>query len=148
MNTTKEFDQLQRSYHDLKVKYDHYNNQNLLIKQLKLQISSLKQENIQYEHNRRMIHHQLQQLKGNIRVLVRIRPILSFDLQQQQQLNHTKVISSFEIHKNQRNLILHIKDRHSYKFTFDKIFAPKSMNLLYNDLDDGSGTADGSGLTS
>ncbi|KAL7975956.1 hypothetical protein Chor_011724, partial [Crotalus horridus] len=83
------------------------------------------------EMERRCLHNALQELKGNIRVFCRVRPLLASERQAQKPSSHLRFPAD-----NNKGLVLsraeesHIgrerKDDISYEFSFDRVFPPSS----------------------
>ncbi|CCE87295.1 Piso0_005843 [Millerozyma farinosa CBS 7064] len=98
-----------------------------------------------YEHERRVLHNRLQELKGNIRVYCRIRPINGEVIKKDsestdmipmefssddfnEEANQELTISKEPISEYPSSYSLHNKVSNSHKFQFDKIFSPETSN--------------------
>lgn len=94
-------------------------------------IEKLKELRIMDEQQRRQLHNQIQELKGNIRVFCRVRPLLPNEMQDDSSMDHI----SFTDEVDQREIIIS-KDPtlsamgkeqqgKSLNFSFDKTFSPE-----------------------
>lgn len=106
---------------------------------------ALNDELTNYEHERRVLHNRLQELKGNIRVYCRIRPVNGAVIKKDSEsadmipmefssddfndeANQELTISKEPISEYSSSYSLHNKVSNSHKFQFDKIFSPESSN--------------------
>jgi kinesin family protein C1 len=122
----KEIIQLQESL-ALKQQYITDTKQSFITKKHKIQeleesTSQINQQLTNLESTRRWLHNQLQELKGNIRVFCRIRPV--FD---EGPVYSTEVPESALNDEGSQELNLACMDK-SYKFHFDKIFPTMATN--------------------
>ncbi|KAK6465454.1 P-loop containing nucleoside triphosphate hydrolase protein, partial [Scheffersomyces coipomensis] len=109
------------------------------IKEYNLQVQRINESLSNYEHRRRNLHNRLQELKGNIRVFCRIRPIQD----KLEQLSNIEVTED-EINENsnqeltisngqdmESNSYSLVKSNgNSYTFQFDKVFNSRSHNPI------------------
>ena len=86
---------------------------------------------------RRQLHNTVQELKGNIRVFCRIRPIISSDKMTSGKIPHLTVIheKSLEVHKLNADMTLNEssmnapacgKGVNKLEFSFDRVFGPNT----------------------
>lgn len=89
-----------------------------------------KQKLIKEETLRRILFNQVQELKGNIRVMCRVRPVFGNE-------NETAKISFPDIDRESKELAIQGKEeksslgtitRKNHSFTFDRVFGPESQN--------------------
>ncbi|XP_044286972.1 kinesin-like protein KIFC1, partial [Varanus komodoensis] len=98
---------------------------------LRARVELLEQKLHESEMERRLLHNTVQELKGNIRVFCRVRPLLADEQAAQKGMGHL----SFPAEDN-RSLVLskeedsHVgrerKDDITYEFHFDRVFPPSS----------------------
>ncbi|XP_063147261.1 kinesin-like protein KIFC1 [Candoia aspera] len=98
---------------------------------LKAQAAELEQRLHESEMERRFLHNAVQELKGNIRVFCRVRPLLACERQAQKAIGHLHFPAD-----NNKGLVLskaeesHVgrerKEDITYEFNFDRVFPPSS----------------------
>ncbi|CCG83125.1 Kinesin motor domain protein [Taphrina deformans PYCC 5710] len=88
----------------------------------------LKASLINEETQRRILHNQIQELKGNIRVFCRIRPALSHEPTDTNSINTTDLPDEVEVTGTGAEMSLSGKEDKTYGFHFDKVFGPSSQN--------------------
>ncbi|XP_032094613.1 LOW QUALITY PROTEIN: kinesin-like protein KIFC1 [Thamnophis elegans] len=98
---------------------------------LRARLEVLEEQLHQGEMERRCLHNALQELKGNIRVFCRVRPLLASERQAQKAASHLRFPAD-----NNKGLVLsraeesHVgrerKEDINYDFTFDRVFPPSS----------------------
>ncbi|CAG9768811.1 unnamed protein product [Ceutorhynchus assimilis] len=145
---TRNYSSLQNNFDKLNEEYNKYQeqNKNLLEKlnkekkeniELKEVITLQKSDLINYQTERRVLHNTIQDLKGNIRVFCRIRPLLPSELKQIQCSIEFINENGIEIRKNQESydqITGKLKETKS-EFTYDKVFAPQSsQEEVFEDL--------------
>ncbi|XP_058028156.1 kinesin-like protein KIFC1 isoform X3 [Ahaetulla prasina] len=102
-----------------------------LNERLMARLEVLEEQLHQGEMERRCLHNALQELKGNIRVFCRVRPLLASERQAQKAASHLRFPAD-----NNKSLVLsraeesHVgrerKEDITYDFTFDRVFPPSS----------------------
>lgn len=94
-------------------------------------LQEMEEQQHQWEMERRRLHNMVQELKGNIRVFCRVRPLLAAELEVQTGMEHLQ----FPAHDNKALVLLkeeqsHIgrerKDDVRYDFSFDRVFPPSA----------------------
>ncbi|XP_070593061.1 kinesin-like protein KIFC1 [Erythrolamprus reginae] len=98
---------------------------------LRVRLEVLEERLHQGDMERRGLHNSLQELKGNIRVFCRVRPLLSSERQAQKVASHLRFPAD-----NNKGLVLsraeesHVgrerKEDINYEFSFDRVFPPSS----------------------
>lgn len=81
------------------------------------QIQALKQAVFHGETNRRELHNKIQELRGNVRTIIRVRPFLPCD---------KEASPAFQFHPNGRGLVLAANEKLNHKFSYDKVFPCES----------------------
>ncbi|XP_006133797.2 kinesin-like protein KIFC1 isoform X1 [Pelodiscus sinensis] len=83
----------------------------------------------QLEMERRRLHNLVQELKGNIRVFCRVRPLLAWEKERQKGLEHLH----FPVQDNKALVLSKVEESHigrdrkgdvKYDFSFDRVFSP------------------------
>nr|AEB71794.1 kinesin-like motor protein [Andrias davidianus] len=120
----------------LKLADDELSIKRVLAQSLQTEVVSLQEEGVgkderlhNLEMERRRLHNIIQELKGNIRVFCRVRPLLKSEdsfcmdhIHFPQQDNKSVVLSKTEESHTGRER----KEAHKYDFTFDRVFSPES----------------------
>ncbi|XP_062979629.1 kinesin-like protein KIFC1 [Elgaria multicarinata webbii] len=98
---------------------------------LQARLAELEQKLHESEMERRQLHNTVQELKGNIRVFCRVRPLLTTEREAQKGTGHL----SFPDEDNKSLVLSRAEDSHvgrerkddvSYEFHFDRVFPPSS----------------------
>ena len=86
-----------------------------------------------FETERRRLHNTIQELKGNIRVFCRIRPLLGKELEKQNEIKHIDVVDAKNLalvksldSPNESSFMSKSKSGNKYDFEFDRVFAAES----------------------
>ncbi|TVY33737.1 Kinesin-like protein [Lachnellula subtilissima] len=90
-----------------------------------------KQKLVKEESLRRILFNQVQELKGNIRVMCRVRPIFNSEESQVAKLKYPdtdKESKELEILGKEEKSSLGNVTRKAHSFSFDRVFAPESTN--------------------
>ncbi|KAL4629581.1 kinesin-like protein KIFC1 [Arapaima gigas] len=99
-----------------------------MVRNLEQKVSHQSEELYRGEMERRKLHNTIQELKGNIRVFCRVRPLLTAD---QSGMTHIQ----FPAHDDKALKLAKTEESHtgrhgdtqkSYNFSFDKVFGPKA----------------------
>ncbi|XP_076816196.1 carboxy-terminal kinesin 2-like [Clavelina lepadiformis] len=87
----------------------------------------LQQENREFEIDRRRLLNDVQELKGNIRVFCRVRPMLASEIQEQGNIDHIELTGKSINVINESNKTL--------KYSFDNVFNPEvSQEAVFEDI--------------
>lgn len=87
---------------------------------------------------RRKLHNQVQELKGNIRVYCRVRPVLDID-----GTDHAKIVFPDQTEDSKEVDVLGLEEKNSlgkvstknHAFTFDRVFSPQAQNAeIFDEL--------------
>ncbi|XP_007442391.1 kinesin-like protein KIFC1 [Python bivittatus] len=98
---------------------------------LRAQATELEQRLHESEMERRFLHNAVQELKGNIRVFCRVRPLLACERQAQKAISHLR----FPADDNRSLVLSKVEESHvgrerkediTYEFNFDRVFPPSS----------------------
>ncbi|KAJ7303320.1 hypothetical protein JRQ81_012262 [Phrynocephalus forsythii] len=98
---------------------------------LRARVSELEQKLNDSEMARRQLHNTVQELKGNIRVFCRVRPLLSWEKEAHKEMSHL----SFPAGDNKSLVLSRKEESHTgrerkeeinYEFNFDRVFPPSS----------------------
>ncbi|XP_051775974.1 carboxy-terminal kinesin 2-like [Erpetoichthys calabaricus] len=95
---------------------------------VKAKLSEVSEKLYKGEMDRRKLHNQILELKGNIRVFCRVRPLLPSD--------HAENLEHVQFPNDEKSILLarteeshsgrESKDQRKYKFNFDRVFPPRS----------------------
>ncbi|XP_050777055.1 kinesin-like protein KIFC1 isoform X2 [Gopherus flavomarginatus] len=95
-----------------------------------LQVMTQQEERLHHlEMERRRLHNLVQELKGNIRVFCRVRPLLAWEKERQKGLEHLH----FPLQDNKALVLSKVEESHvgrdrkgdvKYDFSFDRVFSP------------------------
>ncbi|TFJ97081.1 ubiquitin carboxyl-terminal hydrolase 28 [Platysternon megacephalum] len=95
-----------------------------------LQVMTQQEERLHHlEMERRRLHNLVQELKGNIRVFCRVRPLLAWEKERQKGLEHLH----FPLQDNKALVLSKVEESHvgrdrkgdvKYDFSFDQVFSP------------------------
>jgi len=97
-------------------------------------VVDMKKEVFESETIRRKLHNTILELKGNIRVFARVRPVLPSDLSPQATPEEVKAKMVFPDKRDHKEIVLHstsesamgIERKEVYNFGFDRVFEPES----------------------
>lgn len=139
-----EINQLKENLHTMRQKVEELRSscgsKLKVIEEYRTSASVLKSHFPLLEEQRRVLHNRVQEIKGNIRVFCRIRPVAdgfdslsSFQLSAEGNLNeHGKevlTVSNSETPLNNTQFYLSSKKLNAYQFQFDKLFGMEKSNL-------------------
>ncbi|GAA0183705.1 microtubule binding motor protein [Lithospermum erythrorhizon] len=105
--------------------------QKKIITELQIRLSEAEEKVVEGEKLRKKLHNTILELKGNIRVFCRVRPLISDDAAG----TETKVVyfpTTTETHGRGIDLL---QNGQNHSFTFDKVFTPEaSQELVFDDI--------------